>query len=357
MSNKTPKNLISRRNLLRTGAAATAGAVASQLLGQPQAAFAQGTFGKARKVILIPQAGGTWYVPAQVGMIDFAKMVGWDTQVITSNDYSVENHLASIDNAIAAKADVIITELESVGMVSGFKKALAAGITMVIWDQGIADEANKLGLSIINQNEFNAGVLQGHTAAMFAQQLSGKKDGQFVIGNGNPGSVSIDLRQHGTEQGIAEYNKANGTNYVTEAFPDSGFSDTAAAIQKYAAKMQQYGDKLVGLIGLGGNSAIAIAKMLKEHNVAPGKFAVGSQDSFPEQWAYIDSGYIQWGIDQNFYLMGFMPTASAWAFLERGLPIRNIDTGQLLVTKPDLPAAKERAAAWQARAKELGLSY
>src|SRR5260370_2246136 len=167
MSNKTPKNLISRRNLLGSGAEATAGVVASQLLGQPQAAFAQGAFGKARNVILVRQAGGTWYVPAQVGMMDFAQMVGWKAQVITNNDYSVENHLASIDNAIAAKADVIITELESVGMVSGFKKALAAGITMVIWDQGIADEAAKLGLSIINQNELNAAVLQRHTPALF----------------------------------------------------------------------------------------------------------------------------------------------------------------------------------------------
>jgi len=357
MSNDSRKNLISRRDLFRTGAVAGAGVVASQLLGMPNPAMAQGAFGKPRKVILVPQAGGTWYVPAQVGMIDFCKMVGWDSQVITNNDYSVENHLASIDNAISAKADVIITELESEGMVSGFTKAIAAGITVVIWDQGIQAEADKLGIAIINQDEFAAGVLQGHTAGMFAQKLTGKKEGQFVIGNGNPGSVSIDLRQHGTEQGIAEYNKANGTNYVTEAFPDSGFSDTAAAIQKYAAKMQQYGDKLVGMIGLGGTSAIAIAKMLQEHNVKPNTYAVGSQDSFPEQWDLIDQGYIQWGIDQNFYLMGFLPTASVWAQLERGLPVRNINTGGLLVTKDVLDAAKARSAAWQAKAKEYGLSF
>ena len=48
--------------------------------------FAQGgKFGKARKLILVPQAGGTWYVPAQVGCIDFGNMVGWTTQVITAN--------------------------------------------------------------------------------------------------------------------------------------------------------------------------------------------------------------------------------------------------------------------------------
>ncbi len=358
MSNNMQKNLMSRRSLFRTGAAAAAAAVAARLFGVPTPALAQDTgFGPARLLYLVPQAGGTWYVPAQVGCIDFCKMVGWTAKVATNNNYSVENHLAAIDAAIAAKADVIITELESVGMVSGFTKAIAAGITMVIWDQGIKAEADKLDLAIINQDEFTAGVLQGNTAAKFAQQLTKKTSGVVVIGNGNPGSVSIDDRQHGTEQGIAEYNKANNTTYTTEAFPDSGFSDTAAAIQKYAAQMQDKGDKLVGMVGLGGTSAIAIAKMLQEKNIAPGTYAVGSPDSFPEQWGLIDSGYIQWGIDQNFYLMGFLSAAQAWAKLQRGLPIRSVNTGGLLVLKADLPAAKQRSAAWQAVATANGLGF
>src|SRR5205085_3887306 len=107
----------------------------------------------------------------------------------------------------------------------------------------------------------------------------------------------------------------------------------------------------------GGTSAIAIAKMLQEHNVAPGTYAVGSPDSFPEQWPLIDQNYIQWGIDQNFYLMGYYAAASAWALLERGIPVRSINTGGLLVTKENLDDAKKRSAAWQAVAKSNGLTF
>ncbi len=72
--------------------------------------------------------------------------------------YSVENHVEQVNNAIAAKPDVIITSLESVGLVPAFQKAQAAGITIVIFDQGIDAEAAKLHVPVINQDELAARV-------------------------------------------------------------------------------------------------------------------------------------------------------------------------------------------------------
>src|SRR5258708_32378748 len=117
MSNNMQKNLMSRRSLFRTGAAAAAAAVAARLFGVPTPALAQDTgFGPARLLYLVPQAGGTWYVPAQVGCIDFCKMAGWTAKVATNNNYSVEYHLAALDAPIAAKAERIITGLDRHGL-------------------------------------------------------------------------------------------------------------------------------------------------------------------------------------------------------------------------------------------------
>src|SRR5437870_614178 len=84
----------------------------------------------------------------------------------------------------------------------------AAAITMVIFDQGIEPEAAKLGVAIVNQDEFAAGIINGTQAATVANKTLGKKEGVIGIGNGNPGSTSIDKRQNGSKQGIEDYNKA-----------------------------------------------------------------------------------------------------------------------------------------------------
>src|SRR6516225_4171239 len=142
--------LLDRRGFLQGGAVAV-GALAG-------ATPALAATGPKRKVILIPQDAGDWNAPARVGCRDFCAMAGWDFQHIGNPVYSVENHVEQVNNAIAAKPDVIITSLESVGLVPAFEKAQAAGITMVIFDQGIDAEAAKLHVPVINQDELAIGV-------------------------------------------------------------------------------------------------------------------------------------------------------------------------------------------------------
>jgi len=288
----------------------------------------------------------------RVGHRDFCAMVGWDYQHTGNPVYSVENHVEQVNNAIAAHPDVIITELESVGLTPVFQAGLAAGITMVITDQGVEEEAKKLGLNIINQDEFAAGVINGTQAATWAQQLSGRTDGMILFGNGNPGATSIDKRQNGSQQGIETYNQTNGSTFGFDAFPDSAFDDEAQSIQKYEAQMDKYGDQLVGLI-CGGN-AVPIVKAMQERGLPPGRYAVGTTDVPPAHQQGLSDGYIQWLIDQQFYNMGFLTMASAWSQIEMHLPYPNIKTGLDLILKADLPRLQQATDAWMQKAKQYG---
>lgn len=345
-----PNNTLSRRNFLRTSAAAAA---ATSMMGLPFAAMAQdGQWGPSRKVIWVPQATGDWNVPMRVGHRDFCALVGWEYQHIGDPIYSVERHVAQVENAIAAGADVIITELESVGLVPVFQKGLDAGILMLITDQGIEEEAAKLGLNIINQDEYVNGIINGTQAASFAQQLTGKTEGMIVLGNGNPGATSIDRRQNGSEQGIADYNAANGTNYQFEAYADGEFSDEAQAIQNWTAKLDIYGDELVAIVGTG--NVIPLAKALQDRGYAPGQIACGSTDAPPGHQQLIEEGWVQWGIDNQFYMMGFLSVASAWAQLERFYPYPTIKVGTDLILQGDLARLKQATDVWIAKGREYG---
>jgi ribose transport system substrate-binding protein len=238
--------------------------------------------------------------------------------------------------------------------VQPFERGIDQGIAMIITDQGIEEEAAALGLNIINQDEFNAGVINGTQAATFAHELTGKTEGIIVLGNGNPGSTSIDKRQNGSQLGIEQYNEANGTSYAFEAYPDSSFGELTESIQKWTAQIDEKGDALVGAIGTGNPNPIVQA--LKERGIAPGTIAVGSTDIPPAHQQQIAEGWVQWGIDQQFYMMGFMCAAGAWCQLERGYPYLNVKTGGEVVLADDLDRVAARTEVWLEQARKYGFA-
>jgi ABC-type sugar transport system substrate-binding protein len=135
-------------------------------------------------------------------------------------------------------------------------------------------------------------------------------------------------------------------------FADSSFDDESQSIQKYEAQIDKWGDQLVGLI-TGGN-AVPIVKAMQDRGLAPGKFAVGTTDVPPAHQQALNDGWVQWLIDQQFYNMGFLTMAGAWAKIERSLPYPNIKTGLDLVLMADLPRLKASTDAWMDRAKLYG---
>ena len=136
-------------------------------------------------------------------------MVGWDYQRIGDPNYSVENHVAQVNNAIAPKPDIILTELESPGLLPAFERGIEQGITMVIVNQGREEESKKLGLNIIGQDEFELpAIVNGYQAAHLRREADRQEgEASSSFGNGNPGSIAIDKRQAGSEQGVKNYNR------------------------------------------------------------------------------------------------------------------------------------------------------
>jgi ribose transport system substrate-binding protein len=341
---------VSRRNFLRTGGIATA----ATLMGLPSfAAMAQeGDWGPSRSVFWVPQATGGWNIPIRAGQRDFCAMVGWSYQHIGDPVYSVENHVAQVRNAIAAGADIIVTELENPGLVPPFQEGLDAGIKMIIIDQGVKEEADRLGLGIIGADGFNEGWHNGYQAARWAQQLTGRTEGIIVFGNGNPGAALIDARQAGSEQGIMDYNTENSTSFSFEAFPDSGFdADASQSIQKWGAQIDSKGDDLVGMIQ--GGNVVPIVEAVRERGIQPGVYSIGSVDLPPGHQQLLEEGWVFWGTDQQQYMMGLFSMIAAWGTFD-GYPYPSITTGEAPLLLEDLPRIQAQTAVWQAKAQAYG---
>ena len=207
---------------------------------------------------------------------------------------------------------------------------------------------DKVGEALYNRGVYNSMlVVEG---IRNAQKLTGKKEGVIVLGNGNPGAASIDARQNGSEAGIKKYNEANGTNFSFEAFPDGSFGELTESIQKWTAKFGEKGDTLVAAIGTGNPTPIYQA--MQEQVMKPGSIAVGSTDIPPAHQQAIADGWVQWGIDQQFYLMGFFGAAAAYGKVEGQYPYPAIKTGGGLITADNLKSGGDRSAIGSEKAKE-----
>ena len=144
--------------------------------------------------------------------------------------------------------------------------------------------------------------------------------------------VEIQQRIQGTKEGIAAYNKANGTNYTTNVLVTS--SDQAEAIGRIDAKYRKDGGKIVGwAMSEFTNEFVAIwakSKGLK------GKFSNGGFDLIKPVLDAIKAGDSQWAIAQNPYAQGFIASALLSMELFPGYPAFNYDTGAEVVDNTNI---------------------
>ena len=75
----------------------------------------------------------------------------------------------------------------------------------------------------------------------------------------------------------------------------------------------------------------AVAQLLKDRGIPPGKIIVGGFDVESDVLQEMKSGYIQAHADQQPYMQGFMPVMEVYLAKTVGLAPSDIDTGNGLV--------------------------
>ena len=273
-------------------------------------------------------------------------MVGWEYQRIGNPVYSVQNHAEQVNNAIAAQADAIATSLESVGLVQPFERGLDQGIAMIITDQGIQEEADALGLHIINQDEFNAGIINGTQAATFAHDLTGKTRASSCS------ATAIPARPRSTSARTAASSASSSTTPPTARPTVRGLPGQQL---RRADRIDPEVDRADRPEGRRPGRGDRHRQSQPDRPGAEGarhraRHHRGRLDRHPARASAADRGrWVQWGIDQQFYVMGFMCAAGAWVQLERGYPYLDIRTGGEVVRDKDLERVEARTEIWLAR--------
>jgi len=230
-----------------------------------------------------------------------------------------------IDNAVSQKPKgIVITLPDAAALGKSVKAAIAAGIPVVSMNSG-SDDFAKLGISAhVGQTEFEAGVGGGQKM----KAAGGKK---ALCVNHEVGNVALDRRCAGFKKGFGGPVEILGT------------SNDPTEIQKAVAAKLGGVDTILTLgAGLSGEAALKAIKSAGK----TGNIKLGTFDMSPGMLKAAAAGEVEFLIDQQQYLQGYLPIAIFAQYMRWGtMPAGVVMTGPGFVT----PQNASKVIKWAAQ--------
>ena len=241
-------------------------------------------------VVTHGQASDAFWSVVKNGVDRAAKDMGATVTYNAPQTFDMVGMSRLIDAEVAKKPDGLVLSIPDASALSrSIKAAVEAGIPVISINSG-SDVYKELGVLLhVGQTEYEAGAGGGEKMA-----AAGVKSALCV--NHEVGNSGLDLRCKGFLDAIA---KAGGAGKVLAV----NASDPTDAQQKIAAAT---GDGVDGILTLGPSGSRPALAALKQGGKL-GKIKVGTFDLSPEVLASIRDGELEFAIDQQQYLQGYLP--------------------------------------------------
>jgi simple sugar transport system substrate-binding protein len=250
-----------------------------------------------------------------------------NVQLIYSNDPDGDKQATLVQNAIDSKVGGIAVTLSHPDAMAGVvKKAVAGGIPTVALNAG-ADAWQRLGaLEFFGSDESLAGESAGRRLA-----AEGAKHVLCVLHE--QGSVSLEARCGGLAKafsGKTDKVYVQGTNMPSVR-------------STIAAKLKQ--DKSVDrVVALGAPFALTALLSVKD---AGSSAKVATFDMNPAMVKAVQEGQVEWAVDQQPYLQGYLAVDSLWLYKTNGNVLgggKATPTGPYFVDKTNVAAVAQYAS-------------
>jgi len=274
-----------------------------------------------------------WWNTVKTGIRVAAQQMDVTVQYRNPPNGDIATMARLIDQAAASNPDGIISTIADYDVLkTPLSNAVRRGIPVITVNSGTPAQSQAIGaLMHIGQPDYTAGLLAGERA-----KQAGIKS--FLCVNHyitNPASVQ---RCEGFAKGLGV---ALGHQMI-----DSG-TDPTVVENKVEAYLRA-NPKTEAVLALGPLSAIPTIAALKSIHLA-GHIYFGTFDLSPEIVTAIKDGVIQWAIDQQPYLQGYLPVVFLANYDRYGvLPANKVMlTGPSFVTKANVALVEKYAGTYR----------
>jgi simple sugar transport system substrate-binding protein len=270
------------------------------------------------KIIVVThgQASDPFWSVVKNGVDAAQKEYGASVEYRAPDTFDMVKMAQLIDSAIASQpTGLVVSIADPAALGDSIKNAVASGIPVVSMNSG-SDTYKSLGVSAhVGQTEFEAG--QGGGERMAAAGVK-----KAVCVNQEVGNVSLDTRCEGFAKGLGGEVKVLAVNLTDP-------TGTASAIKAHFSAEPD----TQGMLTLGPSAAEPALEALNELGLI-GKVKFGTFDLSPSVLQAVRDGKMEFAIDQQQYLQGYLPVAMLVLNQRYGLmPAGVVMTGPGFVTK------------------------
>jgi simple sugar transport system substrate-binding protein len=266
-----------------------------------------------------------FFVPTQYGAADAAKMLDVSYTWSGSTKADVGEMINAFNAAISAKSDgIAICVVDKGAFEAPIKRALGRGIPVVAYNADGARTGSKARQAYIGQDLYVSGFEMGKRIVELVPS------GDVAIFIATPGALNIQPRIDGALAAIKQSGKPVKAKAVA--------TNADASVQIGMIDSYWLGHKnLKGMFAVDATDTQAVGQIIQKYKLK-GKVKGGGYDLLPGTLRLIQSGNLDFTIDQQPYLQGFYPVVQLFlSKLSGGLVApSDTNTGLLFVTKDNV---------------------
>jgi len=244
-----------------------------------------------------------FFVPTQYGAADACKLFGCSYQWTGSENSNVNEMVNAVNSAVTSGASGIAVSLIDLHAFNQpVQAAISAGIPVVAYN---ADAEGNAREAYIGQDLMKAGEKMGERIVELVPS------GDVALFIATPGAANIQPRIDGAIKAI----KASGKPITTHTIA------TGAAVPAELSTIDAYWvghTNTKGLFAVDGGSTQSVAQVMQKYGL-PGKgVKAGGFDLTEVTQQLLAAGQIDFTIDQQPYLQGFLPVQQLFLFKVSG---------------------------------------
>ena len=315
-------------------AACSSSGTASSSSSKSAAASAAGNFPKTppwKFVFVNHVTTNPFFVPTQYGLQDAAALLGIPKPSWTgSANSNVPQMVSAMQSGISAGANgIAVAVISATAFKTPTSKAMNAGIPVVSYNaDGNPGDPGTNRLAYIGQDLFASGQALGQRIVAAPQMANGGNAVGFIA---TPGASNIQPRIDGAKSAIKASGKSINFTSVTSG---AELPQENTTINAY---ILAHKSSLKGIFAVDAGSTQTVGAIIKKYSLQ-GKVASGGFDLTPQTLSSIKGGFLDFTIDQQPYLQGFLPVIALFMFnLSGGLVApAETNTGLTFVTKANV---------------------
>jgi simple sugar transport system substrate-binding protein len=234
----------------------------------------------------------SFFVPTQYGIADACKLLGCSYEWTGSESENIDQMVNAINTAVSSGANGIAVSLISdTAFNVPVENALKAGIPVIAYN---ADSSSNKRLSYVGQDLKLAGELMGKRI------VEDVKSGDVVIFTASAGSANLQPRLEGAEKAI----KASGAPINLKTIVTGSLeSGEKTAIEAYWTGHTS----TKGMYAVDGGDTAELAGVMQKFGLNAKGVKAGGFDLAEKTQKGLHEGFLEFTIDQQPYLQGFVP--------------------------------------------------